>query len=380
MIPLQVWTVGVDAHVLTGKYQGSRTWLEGVLSELPNVDRVNRYILYSEDPAATRRLCEAPNICHHRIPATGPAARLLLFWPQARRRDGFDVLLTQYIAPPLLAGPQVVVVHDLLFESHPRFFPLSVRLRNRALVRLSTQRARRVLAVSEYTRSELVRRYGMPKERILLAPNAVSTPPQPAQPLTITGTFVLFVGRIEPRKNLSLLLDALDRLDRPGLRLVVVGKADFGAHATLTRLRGRKDVVHLEDVDAGNLSALYHNAAMLVFPSEGEGFGIPVLEALACGAAVVCSNVTALPEVAGQFARFFDPHAQDAPVALAEAIASVLDHPPRHEASALAAHLSRFTWRRAAEATVEAVTGASLLADGSSPRRDTAARIDSQRR
>jgi len=203
--------------------------------------------------------------------------------------------------------------------------------------------------------------------------------PQPARPSTIVGAFVLFVGRIEPRKNLSLLLDAFDRLSRPGLRLVVVGKADFGAQAILARLRGRKDVVHLEDVDAGSLSALYHHAAMLVYPSEGEGFGIPVLEALACGAPVVCSNVTALPEVAGQFGRFFDPHTQDAPVALAEAIASVLDHPPRYEASALAAHLSRFTWRRAAEATVEAVTDTSLRAGRSSPRRDAAASTDSQR-
>ncbi|MGH6863291.1 MAG: glycosyltransferase family 4 protein [Methylocella sp.] len=356
MRPYRVRTVGVDAHVLTGKYQGSRTWLEGVLSELPNVDHANRYILYSEDPAASRRVCEAPNMFHHKIPLSGPAARLLLFWPQARRRDGFDVLVTQYIAPPLLAGPQVVVVHDLLFESHPHFFPLSVRLRNRALVRLSAQRAHRVLAVSEYTRGELVRRYGVPKERILLAPNAISPSPQPIQPATIRGAFVLFVGRIEPRKNLHLLLDALDRLGRPGLRLVVAGKADFGANATLARLRGRSDVEHLQDVDAESLAALYHNAAMLVLPSEGEGFGIPVLEALARGAPVVCSNVTALPEVAGNFARFFDPHAEDAPGALAEAIASVLDRPPRHDASALAAHLARFTWRRAAEATVEAVT------------------------
>ncbi len=197
-------TIAVDAHVLTGKYQGSRTWLEGVLGELPNVDKLNRYILYSEDPAASRRVCNAPNISHLRMPACSPAARLLSFWPKARRRHGFDVLLTQYISPPFLAGPQVVVVHDLLFESHPHFFPLHFRLRSRALVRLSALRARRVLTVSEYTRSELVRRYGLPGERILIAPNAVNVSSRKIQPSPVQGTFLLFVGRIEPRKNLPL--------------------------------------------------------------------------------------------------------------------------------------------------------------------------------
>ncbi len=107
---------------------------------------------------------------------------------------------------------------------------------------------------------------------------------------------------------------------------------------------------------------------MLVFPSEGEGFGVPVLEALARGTPVICSHVTALPEVAGQFARYFDPFARDAPGELAKAIASVLDSPPRFYSDALSAHLSRFSWRRAAEATVQALTETLAVKGSPAPR------------
>jgi glycosyltransferase involved in cell wall biosynthesis len=347
--------VGIDAHVLTGKYQGSRTWLQGVLGELPPLTPENSYIIYSRDPAVAERVCSGPNVEHRRIPIDDPIRRLLLYWPLVARRDRLDVLLTQYIAPPFFARRQVVVVHDILFESHPQFFPPVMRWRNRLLVRASVRRAARVLTVSRFTRDELVRRYRVPSGHVLLAPNAVP-PPVMAGPRPVDGPYVLFVGRIEPRKNLDLLLDSLELLDRPGLHLVVVGRPDFGAASTARRLADNPRVVHRLDIPAEELAALYCHAAVLVFPSQGEGFGLPVLEALRFGTPVVCSNTTALPEVAGAFARYFNPLAANAVDDLAQAIAATLDSPLALDPECLAEHLAVFTWRNAALAVAEAVS------------------------
>jgi glycosyltransferase involved in cell wall biosynthesis len=348
--------VAIDAHLLTGKHQGSRTWLENVLVHLPALDPGTRYLLYSEDPAATRACVDAPNVEHLRMPALHPVLRLSLFWPWARRRDRFEALLTHYIAPPVGAGRQIVVVYDILFESNPEFFPPVFTWRSRLLVRPSAQRAHRVLTISEFSRGELIARYGVTPERILLAPCAPQPLPvvPPAAP-PVGERYVLMVGRIEPRKNVALVMDALDLLARPGLGLVVVGKPDGASAALLARLRERPDARHLQDVGPAELSALYRGAALFAFPSAGEGFGIPVIEALACGTPIVCSDGTAIPEAAGGFARLVQVTAPGAPARLAAAMAEVLDSPPPRDAAAVAAHLRRFSGREAAAAVVEAV-------------------------
>ncbi len=109
-------TIGVDAHVLTGKRQGSRVWLEGVLSQVGRIDPRNRWIIYSNDPGITSARFPFANFVHKPVPGERAVPRLLAGWPRARQQDGLDVLVTQYIAPPFYAGRQVVVVHDLLFE------------------------------------------------------------------------------------------------------------------------------------------------------------------------------------------------------------------------------------------------------------------------
>jgi glycosyltransferase involved in cell wall biosynthesis len=346
--------VAIDAHILTGKYQGSRTWLEGVLRELPYVAPHNHYIIYSNNSSLTRKLCDAPNVTHREMRKWNPVWRLLFFWPFVHTRDKFDVLLTQYVAPPFLAGSQIVVIHDILFETHPHFFRFIDRFRNKLLVRWSARRASRLVTVSSYTKRSIVRQYKIQPKRIFLAPNAVSLT-SPAGLRSISKPYVLFVGRIEPRKNLGLLISAMDRVGRPELRLVVVGKLDFKAANELDELNKRPYAIHFEDVEADELAALYCNASVFVFPSRGEGFGIPVLEALSHGIQVVCSSETALPEVAGQFASYFDPGSARAVEDLATAINFALDKPLAFDKMALAAHLAQFSWRRSAEAVASAI-------------------------
>jgi glycosyltransferase involved in cell wall biosynthesis len=149
----------------------------------------------------------------------------------------------------------------------------------------------------------------------------------------------------------------MDRLRRPDLRLVVVGKLDFSAQHELSELNKRPYAIHFEDVEADKLATLYFNASVLVFPSRGEGFGIPVLEALSYRTQIVCSSETALPEVAGKFAFYFDPNSNDAVHRLTTAITVALDTPMVFDEAALSAHLSQFSWRLSAAAVVAAIAG-----------------------
>ena len=303
-------TVGIDAHVLTGKFQGSRVWLEGVLAAVGRIDDRNRWIVYSSDPQATASAFPYPNFVHRRVPFDSAVPRLALGWLWIGMRDRLDALVTQYIGPPLFVGRQIVVVHDILFESHPMLFPPLMRWRNRVLVRLSARRAHSVLTPSFFSRNEIIHRYRMPAERVAVAPNGVtSQPPRDpaAEPVILqrllgedwNRPFLLFVGRIEPRKNLDLLLTSWRAASCANAMLIVVGRADFGAERTLSALHSEPRARHLVDVSPGDLLVLYRYARALVFPSVAEGFGIPILEALSVGTTVIHSNTTAMPEIGG---------------------------------------------------------------------------------
>jgi glycosyltransferase involved in cell wall biosynthesis len=361
-------TVGVDAHVLTGKHQGSRVWLEGVLAKVGTIDRQNRWILYSGDPEFTGAAFPFSNFVHRSVPYERAIPRLLVGWPSVRKRDKLDVLLTQYIAPPFFGGKQCVVVHDILFESHPKLFPFPARWRNRLLVRLSTRLADVILVPSQFTRSELVKIYRLDPRRVVLAPNAVplilpeDATAERASLIRILGEdwdrpFILSVGRIEPRKNVDLLLAAWRAVGRPDIMLVVVGKADFGAERTVRALRTDPNVRHLTDLMGNELVALYRKALVFVFPSSAEGFGIPILEALSVGTRVIHSNTTAMPEVGGEYTRTFDPLAPDSEKVLARLIEEEIHQEGRDPVSwmNLGPHLDQFTWERSARVLVDAV-------------------------
>lgn len=340
--------IGVDAHILTGKHQGSRTWLAQMLHALGRLDTENRYVVYSHDPAVTARDFPFANFQHRSLGARSPIARLLLFWPYVQMRDRLDFLITQYIAPPLFAHRQIVVVHDLLFESHPRFFPWFMRWRNRLLVRRSARRARLVLTVSDFSRSELQARYGLPADRVVVTrngANAVVAPAAPDQQAAVGRRYILSVGRIEPRKNLETLLAAHARLRATGLELVVVGRADFGCAPLLKAMARAPGVTHLGEVSDATLDRLYRGAQALVFPSFAEGFGLPLVEALSRGTPVISSNATAMPEVCGPHARYFDPTAPDAVSRLAALIAEVPEAPPPDR---VREHLARYSWEGSA--------------------------------
>ena len=351
--------IGIDAHVLVGKMQGSRTWLVNVVGRAVARHPDATYVIYSDDPVRAATMIAGANVEHVRLPRVPRALRLLAVWPWLVHRDRIDALLTTYIAPPLVPGArQVVVVHDILFETHPAFFAFGMRWRTRLLTRISAKRARLVVTISRYSRDSIARTYRIDPDRIVEVRCGTSPPRTGAitrSPIRDGRPYLMMVGRLEPRKNLALTLDAFARLSPGAARLVVVGKPDGENPETLARLSSMADVVHVAGIDDRGLGDLYANAAALVFPSAGEGWGIPVLESLALGTPVIASNVTAIPESGGDAASYFDLDAPDRIERLAALMQAAVEGRLPFDAARARAHVARHDWDGPANAFVDAI-------------------------
>jgi glycosyltransferase involved in cell wall biosynthesis len=232
---------------------------------------------------------------------------------------------TEHLLLPLRGVPTVLTVHDLIFRHLPQHHKPLNRWYLNATMPLYCRRADRIIAISQATRRDLMAAYDVPAEKITVIPEAADPQfhPQPPETVSIVCTryrlpprYLLFVGTIEPRKNLGRLLDAFEDLHAERLTdgLVIVGRrgwltADF--FAQLERSPARDAVIFPGYVPDPDLPAIYAGAQALVFPSLYEGFGLPVLEAMACGTPVVASRASSIPEVGGDAARYFDPRDPD---------------------------------------------------------------------
>lgn len=250
----------------------------------------------------------------------------------AREAKGLDLLHCPTFRGPVRSDvPVVVTVHDLAVLRHPGTFNQWTRRYSRFAVPRVARAARLVIAVSEFTKRELVELLGLPEDRVRVIPNGVEPVFTPAGPRT-EGDYVLAVGTLEPRKNLAIAQQAAQSLAVP---LRVVGASGWGG----VKIDGWVGRASDEE-----LASLYRGARCLVYPSLYEGFGIPVLEAMACGTPVVTSRGGATEEVAGGAAVLVDPRDPDSVAAgIEEAVAR------RDELVPLGlARAAKFTWERAA--------------------------------
>jgi glycosyltransferase involved in cell wall biosynthesis len=254
-------------------------------------------------------------------------------------------------------GKALTVVHDLAFERHPNAYSATERAYLRLTTRWAAMRCPLLIAISESTKADLVSIYGVRPERVRVVPLGAappSIPPAPASRLLelgLNGDFVLQVGRIETRKNQVAALAAVERMD--GVTLAIAGPETDPALAAKLRESPRARV--LGRVDQPTLELLYKRAGAVVVPSLYEGFGLPVLEAMARGKVVVAAKASSLPEVGGEAALYFH-HGADA-----QHLASVLEVALTDEklrtslAKAARARAKKFTWERTAAGVAEVV-------------------------
>ena len=247
-------------------------------------------------------------------------------------------------------GRSLTVVHDLAFERHPRAYSASERAYLKLTTRWATMRCPLLIAVSESTKADLVFFYGVRPERIRVVPLGASQPtsaPAPASRLAdlgVDGNFVLQVGRIEARKNQVAALAAVEKLE--GVTLVLAGPERDAALAA--RLRESPQCRVLGRVDQPTLELLYKRARAVVVPSLYEGFGLPLLEAMARGKVVVAAKSSSLPEVGGEAALYFHDAADSEQLAKVLEVALGDEKLRTSLARAARARAGKFTWDKTA--------------------------------
>ncbi len=317
--------IGIDFHVLQEKWQGQgiHRYIQGLYQAALKIPCDHKWVFFIND--TTHAPLNWPG--HPEWQGFNTKSRLArLGWATHNRlkESKIDCYHIQYVAPLIKSSIEVVTIHDILFETHPQFFPSSTRFTLAPLIRRSARRASMILTVSNYSRKMLMERWGIPEEKICLTPNAVNPElfnlgdPLESKSLIKKNydieDYILSVGRIEPRKNHRALVQSyayLKSLGKSLPKLVFVGGKDFGYQDLATQIHQEglaKDVVFLHSVSDQMLPHLYRAALVMVYPSFAEGFGIPPLEAMACGCPVISSNSTALGEVVGDAGWLIDPN------------------------------------------------------------------------
>lgn len=286
--------VAVDADVLGRRRTGDETYVRNLLRALaPLAEEAGIRIA-----AVTRRPdLVPPGIEPVELGTSLQELRMAWTLPHLLTRIGAELVHVQYALPIGLEIPSVVTIHDLSFERDPSSMRLRDRLVFRAVVPRSARRAGRVLVVSERTRDDLAELYGVRGDRVLVTPNGVDPVFTPGEPAA-AGRYLLAVGAVQERKGQLAAADAALEL---GLPLVVVGPTRDEHVARALRARGARLAGYVEQEE---LVRLYRGALCLVQPSRFEGFGLPLLEAMACGTPVVATPDRALREVAGDAAVF----------------------------------------------------------------------------
>jgi glycosyltransferase involved in cell wall biosynthesis len=356
----------VDAHAIGCHLTGNEVYIRNLLHEFARLDRSSDFIAYVSKPGAH---LQVPKSIRTSEVSENPFRRLGLDLPIKLRYDKPDLLHVQYTSPLGCSVPLVVSVHDVSYLEHPQYFTRFRSTQLRYTVGRTVQAAARILTPSEFSRKAILRHYKLDEQKVVVVPNAVSSSFRPVdresaaaiveEKFGIRGPFVLTVGDLQPRKNHLGLLHAFEETLRqhPHLphRLVFVGKETWYSkelHRAVLRSNVAGRVHFTNFVEDPDLLHFYGACHLFVFPSFYEGFGLPILEAMACGRAVACSSSTAMPEVANAAGILFDPHSIPE---MARAIADVLlDDEMRVRLERLGTHrAASFTWERAAQRTLD---------------------------
>ncbi len=322
--------VGLDVSALALTRAGTARHIRSLLDALANEDvEVRRYDFGHSGKAA--------------VPLRD-VGWYLAGLPRKALRDGVDVLHCPTQRAPFRSSvPLVVTIHDLAVLRYPETFNRWTRTYSRHALPRVVRAARRLIAVSEFTRRELLDVLDVPEEKVRVIPNAVG-PPFAAAGDAAEGDYVLAVGTLEPRKNLPRLVDGFQRAGLNGCELRIAGMRGWGDGEPTG-----EDVRWLGFVPDAELARLYRGARCVAYVSPYEGFGLPVLEAMACGAPVVAGRNEAAEEVSAGAAVLVDPLDPDA---IAAGLAEAIDR--RDELRELGLERARaFDWREVARQTVE---------------------------
>jgi len=347
MSDIRVLDVVVDADVLGRQRTGDETHVRQVLTELASAQSELSV------GAVARKSNLVPSGIHAvELSPFNQVTRMTWQLPMTLRRVGAKLAHFQYIVPPLYRGPSAITIHDLSYELLPELEDRFDGWALRKLVPPSIRRSEVVFTVSEWTKQDIVRRYRIEPERVRVVLNGVGEAFRPDGPMPEMEPYLLFVGALRPRKDPLTALLAYQSLAFEGLRLVMVGpdKGLLGPVRAFIETKGLSERVEIRGhVALEELAALYRGATCVVLPSLYEGFGLPVLEAMASGSPVVATTVGAIPEIAGDAAVLVPPRSAGD---LADGIRTAIKDRERLTDSGLA-RAREFSWQEVARRTLE---------------------------
>lgn len=329
--------IGIDARKLHDF--GIGTYIRNLLRELAKIDRSTEYVILTkpQDVGVAASLGENFRAVADSSAAYSIAEQVSI--PVAVRRERLDLFhAPHYVLPALTPSKTVVTIHDCIHLMFPEY--RRHRLRHafaKALLHTAARKSDRIFTVSEQSKKDILSFFHVPPEKIVVTPNAIddrfSAPPSEEHVVNtreryqLSHSYLLYVGNIKPHKNLERLIEAFHLVRQQGrseLELIIIGDE-------ISRLQSLRRAVHKYDIHRyvrflgyvpdKTLAVLYRLAAVFVFPSLYEGFGLPPLEAMASGTPVVTSNVSSLPEVVGDAAILVDPYSAEA---IADGILTVL--------------------------------------------------------
>jgi glycosyltransferase involved in cell wall biosynthesis len=318
---MKQYRVGIDFHTWDGIFQGSRSHILGIYRQAIKLAPDLTFVFFLNDTEGLGKAYPEflnPNVELVKIKHVPSWWRLLVQLPYVARKHKIDILHTQYRVPLWSPVKTACTIHDLLCESHPQYFSPSFVWQSKITFKYSAKKADALFSVSEYSKQEIVSRYGIPASRVHVTFTGVDRqrfhPGQDGvehvKALGLApGGYILTVGRLEPRKNQANLIRAWGQLGDGAPQLVIIGQPDFrfGDIAKAQDEIAPRKVTLLDKVSDKQLPALFRHARLFAYPAFAEGFGMPVIEALASGVPVVTSNTTSLPEVTGQAGILVDP-------------------------------------------------------------------------
>jgi alpha-1,3-rhamnosyl/mannosyltransferase len=358
--------VGFDGRCLTSPAGGVRRYTQELFNAIATLD-AGVDLVALDAPLAVTLPPRASSVRASKIAPTN-LGRALVDLPLAARRASLDVFhAPAYTAPLWGVHPLVLTIHDVSYIRHPEWYPYRRDRLRRAFYRRSARTADTVITDSEFSRREIVDTFVIDPEQVVAIPLGVGAPFAPAPstasrplPPNVHPPYVLHVGDLHARRNLSTALSAVLTVrsrhpDLASLRLTLAG-TDRGERHRLERqaaAAGQAEaLVFVEAADDATLVALYQHAAALVYPSRYEGFGLPLVEAMACGAPVVAANASAIPELVGSAGLLVSP---DDTSGFADAIEGLLLNAERRHAlrERSIRRAAEFSWDRTAKATID---------------------------
>ena len=360
--------VGINAHLLSSeagyRRAGIHQYIAQVLRHLPWEEGEPTTVVFTQQKKLFEDL---PGITavSSRLSTQNRLLRILweqVVWPWQARQHSLALLHSMACVTPLLATcPTVITVYDLSFYHFPERFPALQRLYLSSQTRRSCQRARRIITISESSRQDVHRFLGVPLSQIDVVVPGVDPVyhPLPAADVSAfrqkqgVARFVLHVGTLQPRKNIPVLLKAMARLDDPAIKLVLVGGKGWLYDDIFQQVQAlglAERVIFTGYVPDDDLPLWYNAAELLVFPSVYEGFGLPVVEAMACGTPVIAANSSSLPEAVGDAGLLFAPSDVETLANQMTAVLTDINLQNKLRQQGLA-HAQTFSWERAGRET-----------------------------